>query len=277
MQIKPTPLRAIPSGSQKLRPSLGPGLVWTASTPTVIRSRRAAFVGTATNPIYGVGAGGKSATWTDGSSALTGLVVPAQLLPAVNGLTFVLWAKPVSEAQMRFAFSQKVAGPFVPQISLGVNAGDSFTSQAGSLDLWIRDTSANTMNVRATGQIDGGLHCWVVRSNRSGGAIWRDGVAQTLATNNALTGGVYFDSTAVTCIGNLYNSDFLTRFSYPLFLVAGFTSALPDDECIRISRNPLSIFQPVRTWVPVSAAAGGAFKPAWAHRSNVVISSGVSR
>ena len=252
--------RAVPRASQPsgipLPSSLFQGgFVWSGAAPSVIAAAGAHYLGASENTLTGSGPGGAHAYWTNTASSTSGVNVPRVLLPVTNAVTLVVYGQPASEAVTRSVFSLKAPGFFVPQLSISFNAANNLGVEAGSLLVYGRDASANLTNIRATGQSDGGLHCWVIRATTAGAAIWRDGILQSLATAGALSGNVLYDTGAVTTVGNRYASDFTTRFSNPLYLVAGVPRALSDAECRAISAEPWCVFAPLQRVLPPFTAS----------------------
>ena len=255
--ITPRPWTQQPQHPAPVRSDLAKdAFLWLGSIPNAAQYRRQWSRGSAVNPIPLSGIGGRGLKWTDGASSLTGLTFSSPMLQATAGMTFLVLAAPTAEGTARYAFSQKAANFFVPQISLGFNAGNTLSAESGSITLYTRDTNAFSNNMRAASQIDGDLHCWVIGNSTSGGFVHRDGVLQSLATDAGLTGGPYFDATTPTTVGNLYSSDFGTRFSYPLYLVAAWPRLLPNSVRAALSLNPWQLFapQPSRFWVAASSS-----------------------
>lgn len=231
--------------------------VWSAGNPEILTHRLSELGVTHVNTEHGVGVVGRYATWTDTSNALTG-ISSTDVSMVTSGITILVWAQPTAEASIRVPIAQKPTGIFVEQFALGFNAGTGYyASESGSINLLTRNSTNSTRNVRATGQIDGDLHCWVVAQSTSGGSIHRDGVLQALATDTSLTGASIGGGTPTLTIGNAYNLGTSTRFSYPLYLVAFWPYLLPADVRALLSREPLRLFAPRSIWVPVSVGAGG--------------------
>ena len=257
-----TPRSIQPQDSPLIDQRFARGAVfWNGAYPEIISANGIARIGTKVNPIYTVGQEGKAVYFTNGADPTTGINLDNVTLPVTDAFTILVVAHPTSEATKRIAFSQKILGFFQTQVSLGFNVGDTLTTEADSVTLYTRNTSAYSSNARATSQIDGNAHCWVVSNSTTGGAMYRDGVPQTLATNTPMTEGTFYESTSTTAVGNLYNADFTTRFPYPLFLVVAWPRFLPLAEQQFLSANPWQVFAPIkRTFGRSAAAAGFTFK-----------------
>ena len=107
--------------------------------------------GALVNPVYSAGDRGRAVGWTDTASTATGLTYLAQqALPSSAELTLLILAAPVSAAVGAYAFSQTGAGGFVPQYSVGFNAGPSLANESGSVNLYSRDQAASSFKLPAS-------------------------------------------------------------------------------------------------------------------------------
>lgn len=240
---------------------LGPdALVWSAVNPTLLLGA-ASPAGSDASGTMRIGTPGIGRSWTRTANAGS-LFGTFQHVTGLD-VTVAVVAAPVASTNRKIAWSQRTSGSNAAQFLLGFNidGGTSVSALSGGIGLVSRNTAPSGGGVGASSQCDGLPHAWVLANGVNDGYVYRDGVLQTVSPNARATGTVW-TSAQVTRIGNIgdYATDGAFVCDDPIYLVIVWPRVLPADYAQRLSadlaRNPWSLFEPRRIWVPVAAGGG---------------------
>lgn len=167
--------------------------------------------------------------------------------------TVALLANPVSEAVVRFNFSQRTAAGSGPRLFTGANHNGA-AAAAGYFLFGTRDAAGST-DVAIANMVDGRDHLFTIRRKGSTNDLFRDGVvagsttgtvrAITQASNESVFGGLGGDTTD--------GMNDATRIVFG----AAWNRALSDAEMRMLARDAFCMLRPMPEWRGVWTPAGG--------------------
>ena len=211
--------------------------------------------GTEGSPLTKSTSKGLGAAWTRTGSAGVNFGV-RQPLNTFAAVTFMLFAAPVSIAQIKATLGQRQVGSSY-QFELLVNCSDSFIATAGAMTL-VSFNGAHGDTYIANAGIDGLPHCWVISNTSSSSAYaYRDGLPLTITRNAPIVSCI--DVFQEYCIGNIgaYTTDGTYANDDPMMIAIAWPRQIPAALAKQLSENPLLSFRRRRQPVFGGFAAGG--------------------
>lgn len=247
---------------------LGPdAVVWWAGERHALYQRNGGRHASAEGSFNGIvyTRSGPGAKWTRNANGGVDMGLRPFAPKPDTGVTMLIVGAPVQSASNRKSLlTWRSTGTNNPQIGLVVNANAAFSVEVGNFMLYTRNNAAGVNVVLDTSNsVDSGLHCWVAGNATvsSSGYIYRDGVALSPGTNQAMT-GTYSDAAQLFAVGNAagYTTDGAFVCDDHLLLGAMIPRRLPPGRAQELSRLllevPQIVFERRRIW-SLAPASGG--------------------
>jgi len=168
------------------------------------------------------------------------------------GATIVLLANPVDIGSSAYALYQTTTNS--SSLAFGANFAHDGSYAANNLAFVLIDATVPVrVSIVASGAIDGGMHCWVVRKAQTG-TVWCDGQQVSSTTTGSMGVNGFGQSSGDAAFVGCKDDSGAFVFGANIVALAAFGAALTDDECASLSANPWQMFEPSRSYVPAAVA-----------------------